>query len=237
MNSQKFLSRRNRGMTLIEVITVTAISTLMFGLVLGAMISTNREANDAALHQGMRQEALLAAHRLEKVVRFRVPSGALSGAPPAATGLPAGDVRIAREPEKFAPDELTLVTVQPTEVDKDKTELRAIAASVKNVGGVAETASHAYLQMRELQGSTAVSRRDLASQSDRYQSSISFRYATFATTSSAAWTGSSNEVPRLIEYTIRIWPNRPQFRNYDDARDPVTGRLLGFEYISAVRVP
>lgn len=229
--------RSDKGMTLIEVVTATAISTLLFGMILGAMISTNREANDAALFQGMRQEALLAAHRLEKVVRFRVPGGSLANSPAAAPALPAGDVRIAREPEKFGPDELTIVTVQPTEIDKDKTELRGVAASIRNVGGVAETASHAYVQTRELQGSTAVSRRDLASQSERYQSSISFRYATEATTASAVWVASSNEVPRAVEYTIRIWPNRSQFRNYDDARDPVTGRLLGFEYISAVRIP
>lgn len=225
-----------RGMTLVEVMTITAVSTLIFGLVLGALISTNRESNEAVLNQGMRQEALLAAHRLEKSVRFRMPSAARTDAPAPPTGLPPGDARIAREPEKFAADELTLVTTQQVETEPGKFELRSLASSIRNSGGVGEAASHAYLQTRDLQGNSAINRRDLASQSDRYQSSISFRYATDATTNSATWTPSTNEVPRLIEYTIRLWPNRPQFRNFEDARDPA-GRTLGFEYISAVRLP
>jgi hypothetical protein len=224
-------------MTLIEVSTITAVSTLIFALVLAALISTNREANDALLFQVMRQEALLSAHRLERLVRHRMPSGARPDAPAAPAGLPSGDVRIARDPEKFTPDELTLVVTELAEGEDRKPELRALAASIRNGGGVGETASHAYIQTRDLQGNAAISRRDLSSQSDRYQSSISFRYATDATTSSAVWMGSTNEVPRLIEYTIRLWPNRPQFRNFEDARDPQSGRPLGFEYISAVRLP
>ncbi len=231
------VSSQERGVTLIEVTTITAVSTLIFGLVLGALISTNREANEAALVQGMRQEALLAAQRIDRTLRFRVASAARPDAPPAPAALPMGDVRIAREPEKFVPDELAVVIVQPQETEDKRSELRTLTASIRNSGGVGETASTAYIQTRDQQGNSATNRRNLAAQADRYQSSISFRYATDATTAGAVWISATNEVPRLVEYTIRIWPNRPQFRNFDDARDPQSGRPLGFEYISAVRLP
>jgi hypothetical protein len=227
-----------RGFTLLEVAVITAVSTVIFGLVLNVLIQTNREATEASLTQGMRQEALLASQRLERLLRFRLSPAALIDSPAPGPGLPPGDYRLPREPERFLPDEITFVaTEEDTTAGQPPQSLRSIAVSIKNSGGIGDAPRLAYFQTRSLSGNSDVMTKDLGTQSDRYQTSVTFRYAVSADRNGAVWTASSNQVPEILEYTIRVWPNRPAMRNFHDARDPQTGRLMGFELISAVRLP
>ena len=78
-------------------------------------------------------------------------------------------------------------------------------------------------------------RRKLGPNSDKFYSDISFRYAESFDGLEPRWTASAKS-PRLVEYTVRVWPARPEFKRFEDARDK-DGRPLGYTLTSAVRLP
>lgn len=71
---------------------------------------------------------------------------------------------------------------------------------------------------------------------DRIQSDIQFRYAEKYKGLEADWVSATVGKPRLIEYTVRVWPNDAKYTRFEDARDEA-GRRLSFTLTSAVRLP
>src|SRR5262249_33239169 len=106
-----------------------------------------------------------------------------------------------------------------------------VIASLANTGGAAEQASHAVVKRSPAQASPdeQTNVKVLGANWKHFQSSVSFRYASGFDQSglAAKWLGDSDkEVPRLLEYTIRVWPVQPAVA-FAESRDS-TGRPLGF---------
>lgn len=78
-------------------------------------------------------------------------------------------------------------------------------------------------------------RKVLGANADKFCSDISFRYADSFDGLEPRWVTSS-KAPRLVEYTVRVWPARPEYKTFEDARDK-DGRAIGFTLTSAVRLP
>lgn len=295
--------RRRAGLTLVELAVVLGIGTMVFGLVLAALIQTSRASDDLISRQQMRQEALLIGQSVEKMLRFRVdgdqlafaaPAGGRGGAqPPGAAGgettgttasstLPAslqetllttGTAPVAETtapaPARTpTPDELTSVpaTIRPLMMPTTGTasarpnpapgelyapdELTVYSpggksgrerplASVRNSRGLPEETKHVFLERfavgadRE-PGASRVEK--LGVSPDRFQSQVSFRYASEFDGLNARWKAKSAQVPRVIEYTVRVWPVGAG-GDFASARDRQTGRPVGFEYAGGVKLP
>lgn len=294
--------RGTGGYTLMEGVVVTAIGTLVFGLVLAAFIHTARSSEELMAGQQMRQEALLIGQGIEKVLRYRVDADQIALVPPAAreerggagASTPAaGGVTTSSAARTTVPRSLegtlpTTATATPAPAPAARTptaaELTSVPATIKplltttgtaalerpvpgpgehyradelavyslsggprteqlrtlirNSRGLPGEARHAYLE-RTAPGDTGEGGEArierLGGHPDRFQSSVSFRYATDFDGLNARWRKQSERVPRLVEYTVRVWPVGSG-SDFDSARD-AQGRPAGFQYTGAVRLP
>lgn len=77
--------------------------------------------------------------------------------------------------------------------------------------------------------------RNLGSRADTFLSRVSFRYASEFDGLNAKWTTQTLQAPKLIEYTVRVWPNRPESLQFSKRKSP-SGLSAGFELTSAVEV-
>jgi prepilin-type N-terminal cleavage/methylation domain-containing protein len=73
---------RKRAFTLIEILVVIAISGVVFGLILDALIETDRGSRAIVSHQQMRQEAMAISNSLEKLLRMHPELSPQGGAAP-----------------------------------------------------------------------------------------------------------------------------------------------------------
>ncbi|MGI8905652.1 MAG: hypothetical protein ACR2IE_04080 [Candidatus Sumerlaeaceae bacterium] len=83
-----------------------------------------------------------------------------------------------------------------------------VVSAIRNSRGLGPVPSHAFLEQSSL-GSTfapGARRRSLGPNSDRFQSQVSFRFASSFQGTRAKWMRETREVPRLVEYTVRVWP-------------------------------
>jgi len=132
--------------------------------------------------------------------------------------------------EKFGPDELVVYSLSS---GPDSTRvLTAIRNSRLGTGNVVRP----YLEQAPVGQIFAPGSRQksFGSFSDKINCQISFRYAEEFKQTDAVWTRNAKaSVPRLVEYTVRVWPVRLNASNYEDARD-ADGRPAGFQLTSAV---
>jgi hypothetical protein len=277
-------------MTVVELAVVIALGTVVFGLILGALVQTSRASQDLVVRQQMRQEAMLIAQSVEKVLRFRVDGGDLVVAEASAGAAPessAGKSTVPRSLEETlrttasaarastpAPArtptaaELTSVPATLKPLLTGTTESAALErprpqpgerytaaelglfslsgkaekplALIRNSKGLEGEPRHAYVEwapagkVESAADAEGGAVEPLGSSSDRLQSSISFRYASGFDGLKARWQAQSGEVPRLVEYTVRVWP-RSAGPDFHKARN-AAGQSVGFEYTSAVRL-
>jgi type II secretory pathway pseudopilin PulG len=296
-------------MTLIETLVVMSLSTVVFGLILNTLVSTQRESDRLANTEQMHQEALLISQSVERVLRYRVSPGELEGvvqggagaeaasgggiAPATTSTLPASIAAISSatlaittntqngshrttapsptpaatpdnngRPDRLSPAsraEFTSVpasiqsilgttatatgpanipvapranapgqqTVQVKQTSKapvgqerfatDEVVVYSLSAgpdpgklvtALRNSRGLGNVPSHAYLE--QTPGGSAFApasrRRSLGPNPDKFQSQVTFRFASTFNGTDAQWTREAHEVPRLVEYTVRVWP-------------------------------
>lgn len=198
---------RMRGYTLVEVLVVVAVAVVLLGLVLEALIATNRASDELMLAQEARQEALFIAQKLEKFVRGRI----------APTELANG------EQEVFAGNQLAFYSstfpqgLARLEIQNDPEQKCAVVrAQLSNNKTLT-------LPLRSLD-------------ERRLRSEVSFRFGMATDKLEAQWLDRVSTTPQLIGYAVRVWPNQARYASYKDAVSP-RGTKLGFEYVSAVRLP
>jgi prepilin-type N-terminal cleavage/methylation domain-containing protein len=211
------INSRRRAMTLIEILVVVAIGLLVVGLVLEAMIGTNRATDELTAREGMRQEALLIAQSVEKVARYRVAPTEL------APGAAAGVV------EQFGPSQLRLCSLAYG-ADKDH-----LLQTVASAGGTSQ-AQHVIMRSSDGAEPDKAPAKRLGSNADRFKSDIAFRYASEYKDLEPIWSDQATSTPRLIEYTVRVWPNDPKMARFEVAQDS-RGRNVGFRLTGAVTLP
>ncbi len=293
------IARKQRGFTVIEMSIVMALGTLVFGMVLAALTETSRASDEVVASQQMRQEALLIAQSVERIVRYRVDAGELALAgieelqvPPgeatvvaqrttapqaaastvplslvdnfpttsAAVQMPAPSARTptaaeltsvpatirsiltttttaqqkrppAGKEERFTSSELTVYSLSGGH------EPSRLLTTIRNSRGLPNEPRHAYIDRNEPGDANEEARGSterLGGSSDRLQSSIAFRYGTEYIGTDAQWQRRSGEVPRVIEYTVYVWPTTAGV-DFASAKDS-QGRAAGFKYTSAVSV-
>ena len=213
----KCIEPRRRGMTLVEVLVVVAVGLLVVGLIVEALIVTNRAADKLTLREGMRQEALLIAQSVEKLTRFRVAPDEL--APGAAAGVS----------EQYSPAELRLCS-PVYGGDKER-----IFQTVSSAGGDEKVQCVTMRPAGSTEPGKAPAKR-LGASSERFRSDIAFRYASQFEGLEPVWSDQATTAPKLIEYTVRVWPNDPKMTGYEQAQDS-QGRNLGFRLTGAVKLP
>jgi prepilin-type N-terminal cleavage/methylation domain-containing protein len=196
-----------RGYTLVEVLVVVAVAVVLLGLVLEALITTNRASDELMLAQEARQEALFIAQKLEKYVRGRVePTEVANG---------EGETFLANQVAFYSttfPEGLARLEIQ-NDSSKKCAVVRAQLPNSKTV----------TVPLRSVNVG-------------RLRSEISFRFGMRTDKLEAQWLDEATTTPQLIGYSIRVWPDQPRFASYKDAVSP-RGTKLGFEYISAVKLP
>jgi hypothetical protein len=85
---------KKAGFTIIEAITSVGISSVVFGLVLTAFVATQKTSDRFTEEQMLRQESLLVAQQIERVLRFRVsPSELAEGGAGQASPAAGGNLR------------------------------------------------------------------------------------------------------------------------------------------------
>lgn len=198
---------RMRGYTLVEVLVVVAVAVVLLGLVLEALIVTNRASDELMLAQEARQEALFIAQKLEKLVRGRLAPTELAN----------------REQEVFAGNELAFYSttfsqgLARLEIQNDPEQKCAVVrAQLSNNKTVT-------LPLRSLEA-------------QRLRSEISFRFGMATDKLETEWVDRASTTPQLIGFTVRVWPNQPRYATFKEAVSP-RGTKLGFEYVSAVMLP
>lgn len=206
-----FRKRTKRAYSMVEVLVVTAVGAVVLGLVLDALIQTNRVSDELVLGQQMRQEALVIAQSVEKVVRLRIDP---------ATGATGGN-------EKFLAGEMKTLSMAPAPGG----QVRALETSVSTD---AENGPRVVVR-RAAEGGDAKA-GVLGANPDRFRTEIAFRYAEEYDGLEAKWADSATSKPLVVEYTIHVWPKRKGFDRFENAQD-AHGRNLGFKYTSAVKLP
>jgi len=93
-----------RGMTLVEMLVVTAVGVAVLGMILGVFIETNRSTDRTISRQQGLQEAMTRGQAVERMIRFRVRSEDL--APAFAATVTTGALV-----EKMSRGELRLVSL------------------------------------------------------------------------------------------------------------------------------
>ena len=111
-----------------------------------------------------------------------------------------------------------------------------MVASLRNSRGIGQQPSQAYLELTPAGGAFGpdARRHSLGTNPDKFQSQVSFRFATGFNGTDAKWTRESREVPRLVEYTVRVWPKGVQDSAEDDQQ---TFARSVFQLTSAVALP
>ncbi|MBX7244389.1 MAG: hypothetical protein K1X53_02755 [Candidatus Sumerlaeaceae bacterium] len=233
---RKIFGAARRAFTIVEIIVVVGIGTVVFGLILGAFIETQREADRLLMEQELHREGLVIGRMVERIIRFRLPAGELAsggaGQDAAAGGETTATAAKTVAPQvsktdKFTAGELTVLSLALG------TSAEEILCGISN--GTSAGSRHVMLKNTSAEGEGGRS-KPLGSNTDRYQSEISFRYASEFKGTDAVWKADASATPRLVEFAVRVWPNRPTFKNFADAKDG-SGRNLGFTFTSAVAVP
>lgn len=350
------IRQKNRGLTLVETLVYLALGSVVFGLVLGALISTERASARLSATEQMRQEAMLVAQSVDRVLRYRVapadldlrltaggaaepesPTGggaddssttasgadtngsipgsilqalatstsatsetagtthpmiaatqssptaanaastATSSATPAPSPTPAAtpdpktmppSVRAVFETtgsasqvpapqttttqqqagtaqpaapaapsqataaERFSTDELIIYSLNS---GPDPSRL---VTAIRNSPGLGQEPMRAYLEQSAAGGAFGPGshRETLGPNPDKFQTQVFFRYATDFDGVNAQWARESRLVPRVVEYTVRVWPRTKEPTTFEESRDP-DGRPSGIQITSAVALP
>ena len=120
-------------------------------------------------------------------------------------------------------------------------------AAIRNIPPSSGAPGRVYIERGPLDDPTSATAADLppvvravGTNPDRFHASVSFRYASAFDGLDARWErrAAAGTVPRLVEYTVRVWPRRtgdgPQ--SFAESRD-ASGRPRGFQLVSAVALP
>jgi hypothetical protein len=104
--------------------------------------------------------------------------------------------------ERFASDEVVVYSLGS---GPDPSRL---VAAVRNARGLGDVPSHAYLEQNAAGNAFAPTsrRRALGPNPDKFQSQVAFRFANQFNGIDAKWSRESRDVPRVVEYTVRVWP-------------------------------
>jgi hypothetical protein len=275
---------RRSGFTLVEAVVMLAVTGVVLGLILDALIQTDRSSRELVDHQQMRQEALVIAANIEKLARYRVspPQLAQAGAPAGAEG-PAEDIphslsvtgittAVLERAAETSPT-ATSTTDSPTTVtrmtDMDTTTMPPSVRTLFTTGTVqqpaedpaanpaeafapgsmtlatlaAGTEPHQLLQQIENDGQNRLVLRNVASgafrtiglQPDKFQATVSFRYAEHFDGLQPAYNPTAS-APKLVEYTIRVWPRSERYPRFEQAIAD-GGRVVNFSLTSAMVLP
>jgi type II secretory pathway pseudopilin PulG len=151
------------------------------------------------------------------------PSPAVAAPDPRAANL----TRTSTGQERFAADEVVIYSLGAGP-DPGK-----LVSAVRNSRGLGNVPSHAYIEQSPA-GSAfapAARRRSLGPNPDKFQSQVSFRFASSFDGTNAHWNRETHQVPRLVEYTVRVWPVGQR-----DTQEPAAnGRIAPvFQLTSAV---
>lgn len=130
---------------------------------------------------------------------------ATTGSPAAITAAPKAAARAAKPAqaqERFASDEVVIYSLG-NGPDPGK-----LVTAIRNARGLGDVPSHAFLELNAAGNSFAPGsrRRALGPNPDKFQSQVAFRFASQFNGTDAKWTRDSRDVPRIVEYTVRVWP-------------------------------
>jgi type II secretory pathway pseudopilin PulG len=112
---------KSRGFTIVEALVVVAGSAIVLGLLLDVFIETTRQSEMVVENQNARQEAIIIAQRVEKVMRFRLPGQAPAEAAPA--GAPSSAAMsdtsppAAEDPLTTGPTSMDFVSTAPADTE------------------------------------------------------------------------------------------------------------------------
>jgi hypothetical protein len=163
------------------------------------------------------------------------PSGPQSGQSESHTTTPSGGGDISQPisgAEKFESDELVVYSLA------SGPDPGRIVTAIRNSLAGNGNAVRAYLEQSPAgnEFSPGARRKSLGSFSDKVSCQVSFRYASEFKKTDAVWQRSAKaNAPKLVEYTVRVWPSRLNVANFEDARD-ADGRRLAFQMTSAVAI-
>lgn len=142
----------------------------------------------------------------------------------------AASSRAASSQERFAADEVVVYSLG-SGPDPGK-----LLTAIRNSRGLGDVPSHAFLEQRPASSafSPGERRRSLGPNPDKFQSQVSFRFATNFNSTNAIWLRSTQQVPQLVEYTVRVWPV-----GADDPFDAMQDSIHTprFQLTSAVSLP
>lgn len=120
---------KQRGFTLIEVLVVMAIGGVVFGMVIDALINTDRASTALVQHQQMRQQALVISNSIEKALRqgiYDVPQARGGAAPTTAAG---GGTTVSQIPKSLSMTGITTAVMEsstPGPAPTSPTQARSI---------------------------------------------------------------------------------------------------------------
>lgn len=257
MNARFAVARRRSGMTIVELSVVVAIGVVVFGMILQAMTDTDRASREVVMHQTLRQEALTIGRGIEREIRYRVDSSDLetqaflsggagqdsaaggettapavvAGPTPPAPAQPAPAIAPKPSADAFTAEALRFNSLRRKQPAGQHTVTLTTTQDATGVRHVTTVASETGLAP-----DADAAGDKLGDNPDIIQSEVSFRYAADYDGVSAKWVESVGTAPRLIEYTVRVWPKLDKYKTFVDAKAD-KGSAAAFEYTSAVVLP
>ncbi len=197
------MKSHSSGYTLVEAIVVVALTVIVLGIALDALIETDRASTAVSDQLVAAREAQAIARGIEKILHARV--GATSQA------------------EKFARDEVQLVCLQPTKLPQrpseivdnpEKAEL-SVAAMPVRIFNDSQAKRVVVEKGREAEKSQTTV---LGTASDRYCAEVAFSYANGIKDFTPQWSDSPSTVPQLVKVSVRVWPRLAGMASFEEAK-------------------
>lgn len=214
--------RNVRGFTIIEAVVAVAASTIVLGLLLDAFVESNRQSQDVVENQNARQEALIIAQRVERVLRFRVNAAdmATSTSDEVRESLVSGA-------ETFSSESLRVCSLA------SGMKPERILHTIANERQPETRICHAVFRLSPMNGSgeTTGTTSVIGQHSDRFNTEVTFKYLTNMENLHPTYSDSpGSSATKLVQYRVRVWPRRDGMR-FDESRS--RAKFNGFEIVSA----
>jgi len=204
-----------KGYTLVEAIVVVALTAVVLGIALDALIETNRAASVVSDQLVALREAQTIAQTIERHLRAHMATGGAT--------------------EKFQRTEVQLQCLQP------ETPLPQDDRLIDQPDKIANVATPAAVRIRNdierhrviLEKTGADGRKQqsaLGANADSFCSDVAFAFAQRIDKFAPVWQDSATTSPRLARIVVRVWPREAGMSSFEQARRAAQPRYAQIEY-------